>query len=144
MKVFVTRKIDALLILMMVCLALACGNLVNEEQANTYVFATPAHIDESSYPNCIKVYEDLSKDLAIYFDTTYVPDKPDIGKEIESNTGDIKGTIVDSDEYSVYFKPNEETEIVQGDSGTMMYCDGEYVGFISSMTMDGIVRVICY
>lgn len=130
--------------LIIVNLILLGRHTVSTENSKPYVLVVPAHIGEEQYPGYVKIYEDVTKDLAIYYDTEYSPNVIPVDSYVESADGRIHGYVSEVDDHSFYFKLDEEARIMKGDSGTPMYCNDAYVGFVSSITLDDRVLVVCY
>ena len=109
----------------------------------SYIVSKPAHMEftDEAY---VKIYEDSSKDLALYFNEAYAPPIPDVGSSVYDEYGVKVGTIISKDTYSFVFAPSKSIKITQGYSGMRIYYNSNYVGFISSSDLNNNVKVICY
>ena len=133
------------ILILCILLLIQSARLQNVEQLAVqypYIIVQPAHIlaDDS----LTLLYRDVSKDVAIYMREDYIPTKPEVGTIVNSADTRIHGSVVSVEDYGFTFQLDTDSDLYRGDSGTYMYSDGEYVGFISRADMDGRIYVVSY
>ena len=135
-----SSSLNIILFLLLLIVAAKKNTYVTVEYP--YIQVLPAHIEVSE--NDTLIYEDVIKDVAIYLRNDYVPYIPEIGATITDSAGSVVGTVTGAEEYGFYLEPKDKTSIHYGSSGTQLFEDERYVGFISRMDMSGQVFVVCY
>lgn len=127
-------------VLMALALATLSTSYVREPYVSD-VYITAAHlpVSDSRY---VLIHENKDLDKAYYLDTEYLPEKVAEGTEVSwlYNNNTYKGTVVRSDAYTFYVLPANPELIVNGMSGSEV----SGIGFISSYTTNGLLKVVYY
>lgn len=133
------RKLSALLL----CLLLSgCGSS-KMNSSSDYVLVTAAHIPESYYPEYEQVYVEPDKDVAVYINKEYKPDIPK--KEDTVYIDNVKGKVIDTDDYGCYIELDDLSIVKQGLSGTRVFsADNLYIGFVSACNKDKVIYCLCF
>lgn len=105
------------------------------------ILVTAAHypVNDSKY-KLIYVNEELDK--AYYLDTEYIPTQVQVGTQVTwtYNGNTYTGRVALSDSHTFYVLPDNPELIVTGMSGSVV----SDLGFISSYTVDGLLKVVYF
>lgn len=105
------------------------------------ILVTAAHypVNDSKY-KLIYVNEELDK--AYYLDTEYIPTQVQVGTQVTwtYNGNTYTGRVASSDSSTFYVLPDNPELIVTGMSGSVV----SDLGFISSYTVDGLLKVVYF
>ena len=131
--------------LLAVLIALAClyqlsftaVSVIQQNKAEK--FAEAAVMAEQQKPSFAEV-SDLDK--AYYLDTEYIPTQVQVGTKVTwtYNGNTYTGRVTLSDLHTFYVLPDNPELIVTGMSGSVV----SGLGFISSYTVDGLLKVVYF
>lgn len=138
------NKLQAFFLTVALCTLTITVKAMNRENVyESFVTVTAAHIPESNFIGMKKVYEDSEKDVAVYINPEYVPKIPKVGTKVSSSCG-ISGKVVNTDDFGFFIE--QSTQVASpGDSGAKVYSeDGEYLGFVSYLSQNGLVYCVAF
>lgn len=139
------RLLSSLLVsILLLCLCLVSRDNVYADIDRDYIFITAAHINESNFPSYTLIYKDVEKDLAIYLDNEYTPILPRIGDIVTTDESRIHGVVNEVNDYGFYVLLDGDSFVISGDSGTPVYIDNTYYGYISYADTSGRIFCVAY